>query len=322
LKIKKNHYNSAFRHDKHYNFFGDYLWDKYHTQILKLPIDARLSCPNRDGAIGKRGCIFCAKDGSASHTTTGFIDITSQMQNAKNSFRRSDAKTRYIAYFQAYSNTYAPVDKLKILYDTALLDKEVIGVMISTRPDCLSDEVLELISSYKKDNFELWLEIGMQTAHDTSLKFLNRCHTHEQTRDAILRAAALDIPICVHIILGITYETWENMMQTAIEISSLPVNGVKLHHLQIIKDTMIEELYKNNRVPMMSFREYISAICDFLERLRPDILIHRLIGDRGVDMIVAPRWGLHKGAVLKAIEDEFLKRATYQGFLYENLQGS
>lgn len=317
MKIKKNHYNSPFPHDKHYNFFGDYLWDKYNSRILKLPIDAYLSCPNRDGSIGNRGCIFCDEDGSASPTTTGFTDITGQMQNAKNSFRRSDAKTRYIAYFQAYSNTYAPVDKLKMLYDTALSDKEVIGIMIGTRPDCLSDEVLDLISSYKKENFELWLEIGMQTAHNSSLKFLNRGHTHEQTRDAILRAAAHGIPVCVHIILGIPNERWNDMMQTAEEISSLPVNGVKLHHLHIIRGTMIEKLYENNQIQLMSFREYISTICDFLERLRPDILIHRLIGDRGMDMLIAPLWGVHKGTVLKAIEDEFLSRVTYQGFLYE-----
>ncbi len=301
---------------KPYNFWGDYLFEKYGTRVLKLPINAGLSCPNRDGTTGYNGCIFCAEDGSASPTTSGIIDITGQMENAKNSFKRSNADTRYIAYFQAYTNTYASREKLKNLYDKAIAVKDVIGLMIGTRPDCISNDILNLIAEYERDGFELMLEIGMQTMHEKSLTLLNRGHSHSDTADSIKRAAAKKIPVCVHIILGIPGESWQDMMNTAEEISSLPISGVKFHHLHIIKNTKLEELYKEKKIKPIRFREYVSIISDFIERLRPDIMVHRLIGDKNEDLLIAPKWALHKGTVIKAIDDEFDKRCTHQGFLY------
>ncbi len=302
---------------KPYNFFGDYLWEKYRARILKLPIDAGMTCPNRDGTVGSSGCIFCGADGSASPVAAGTAGIELQMQSAREGFRRSDPQTRYIAYFQAFSNTYAPVERLRAVYDRAILDPDVMGLMIGTRPDCLPDETLDLIAGYKKDGFELWLEIGMQSAHDGSLAFLNRGHTHASTRDAILRAAQRGIPVCVHLILGIPFETWDDIMATAAEVSSLPVSGVKIHHLHVIRGTRLDELYSAGEIRLPGFREYVSTVCDFIERLRPDILIHRLIGDRPLDSLVGPSWAVHKGTVLKAIEDEFLSRGSHQGFLVE-----
>ncbi len=303
--------------DKPYHFWGDYLFSKYNTRVLKLPINAGLSCPNRDGTIGYNGCIFCSIDGSASPTTSDRIDIAEQMENAKKSFKRSNKTTKYIAYFQAYTNTYASREKLKYLYDNAIMVEYVIGLMIATRPDCIPNDILDLIAEYKKDDFELCLEIGMQTMHDKSLALLNRGHSHKDTIDSIQRAAQKKIPVCVHIILGIPGESWRNMMDTADEISSLPINGVKFHHLHVIKGTKLEEYYNDNKVKAVKFKEYISTISDFLERLRPDIMIHRLIGDREETSLIAPTWAQHKGTVLKAIEDELEKRCTYQGFLYE-----
>jgi len=194
----------------------------------------------------------------------------------------------------------------------------VTGLMIATRPDCLSDEILDMISRYAKDGFELCLEIGIQTIHEKSLIFLNRGHSHEVSRDAILRAHERNIPVCLHIILGIPGESWHDMMDTAKEISSLPVSGVKIHHLHVIKGTRLEDYFKEGRVNVLDFKEYISTVCDFLERLRPDILIHRLLGDREASSLVAPKWAIHKGTVLKAIDNEFGRRCTYQGFLYED----
>lgn len=303
-------------HGKPYNFFGDYLTHKYGSRVLKLPINARFSCPNRDGTVGSRGCIFCADDGSASPTSAAAGDIRGQMVRAKEGFRRGRVPPRYIAYFQAFTNTYAPVERLRGLYDTALMDPEVVGLMIGTRPDCLSDEVLDLISRYRRDDFELWLEIGMQSAHDKSLEYLDRGHGNADSLDAIERAAERDIPVCAHVILGIPGETWEDMMATARCLSDHPVLGVKIHHLHVIRGTRLDEYYRRGQVRLLSFREYVSAICDFIERLRPDILVHRLIGDREVKSLEAPLWALHKGTVIKAIEDEFRSRGTHQGFFH------
>lgn len=300
---------------KPYNFFGDYLHERFGVRILKLSLDAHLDCPNRDGTLDSEGCIFCAADGSASPSVASHGSIIEQMIAARDAFRRGNVPTRYLAYFQAFTNTYAPVEKLKELYDTALSFPDITGLMIGTRPDCLPDEVLDLVASYKKDDFELWLEIGMQTMHDKSLQLLNRHHSHAQTLDAITRAVSRKIDICVHLILGIPGESWEDMMMTAQEISTLPVQGVKLHHLHVIHNTKLEMLYREGNIALMSCNEYVSTACDFLERLRGDILIHRLSGDRDRETLIAPAWGLHKGTVIKAIEDEFARRGTHQGFL-------
>jgi radical SAM protein (TIGR01212 family) len=300
-----------------YYFFGDYLQNKYGCRILKLPIDSGLSCPNRDPVTGSGGCVFCGDDGSASPTTSGYDDIAGQMEAARSSFRRSDRSTRYIAYFQAFTNTNAPPRELKQLYDQAIAFPGIMGLMIGTRPDCLSDAVLDLIASYRRDGFELWLEIGMQSSHDRSLNFLNRRHSHDDTLRAVERAARRGIPLCAHLILGIPGESWKDMMATAHAVSSIALNGVKIHHLHVIRGTRLEELYSQGNLRLMELREYVSTACDFLERLRDDIIIHRLMGDRQEDSLVAPRWGLHKGTVLKAIEDEFARRGTCQSFLCE-----
>ena len=299
----------------HPNFFGDYLTKKFGCRVLKLPIDAGFTCPNKDGLVGKDGCIFCAEDGSASPSALGNADIAVQMEKARKGFKRSGADTKYIAYFQAFSNTYSSIGNLKQLYDKAAGVKDVIGLMLATRPDCLSNEILDLIAGYEKEKFELCLEIGMQTMHDMSLAFLNRGHSYSTTKDAVLRAHERKIPVCVHIILGIPGESWNDMMATAEEVSSLPVSGVKIHHLHVIRGTLLEKYYNSGEIKLLTFKEYISTVCDFIERLRPDILIHRLLGDRSAATLVAPKWGMHKGTVLKAIEDEFALRCTYQGFL-------
>ena len=309
-------YNPGSWYGKPYHFFGDYLWNKYNTRVLKLPINVNLGCPNRNGTTGYEGCIFCSEDGSAAPIANHTHSISDQMRQAKEAFARSSRETRYIAYFQAFTNTYAPVAYLKELYDTAIADEDVVGLMTGTRPDCVPDEVLDLIAGYRREKFELWLELGMQTMHDSSLEYLLRGHTHSETRDAIHRAAERSIPVCVHIILGIPGETWEDMMETAHEISSLPVQGVKLHHLHAISGTLLGEQFIQDQFTPVTFSRYISYACDLMERLRPDIIIHRLAGDRDPQSLLAPSWSLHKGTVIKAIHDEFQQRQTFQGFLY------
>ena len=314
---KSDHYNAGRRAGMPYNSFSEYLRDTYRCRVLKLQINAGLSCPNRDASLGRDGCIFCSVDGSASPGMSGSMPLPGQIAAAKRAFKRSDADTRYIAYFQAYTNTYAPPKRLKELYDLALAQEDIIGLMVGTRPDCLPDDVLDLIASYRKDGFELWLEIGMQSSHDKSLEFLRRGHTNDDTLDAISRAARRDIPVCVHLIMGIPGETWHDMMRTAVSLRGMPVSGVKFHHLHVIRGTGLERLYREGRMQALAMKEYVSILCDFIERIPPDILIHRLMGDREENTLIAPRWGLKKGTVMKAIDDEFLRRGTFQGFLMD-----
>lgn len=283
--------------------------------MLKLPVNAGLSCPNRDGTTGTGGCIFCSDEGSASPTTSGITSITGQMSNAISTFRRSYRETKYIAYLQAFTNTYGKIETLKAIYNECTSFPGITGLMIGTRPDCIDNDVLKLIQSYKRPGFELWLELGMQSVHDRSLEFLNRGHTWQQTLDSIRLIGSYEIDLCVHAILGIPGETWEDMMEIATVISGLPVNGIKIHHLHVIKDTPLERIYLDGSIKLLSLREYVSVLCDFIERLHPDITIHRLAGDRTEDTLVAPAWGLHKGTLLQAVADEFIKRCTCQGFL-------
>jgi hypothetical protein len=302
---------------KAYRFFGDYLREKYGHRVLKLPINAGLGCPNRED--GREGCIFCSETGSASPTSNPDKLITDQMQEARESFVRSDQETSYIAYFQAFTNTRGPIPVLKRMYDRALVEPDVMGLMIATRPDCCDDEVLDLVASYIRPGRELWLEIGMQTMHDRSLRWMNRGHDHGQTRDAVRRAAERGIPVCVHVILAIPGEDWRDMMETAREISSLPVSGVKIHHLHVIRNTPLERIYEARPFYLPKSKEYVSLLVDFLERLRPDIVIHRLMGDHPEEGLVVPGWGLHKGTILRDVDLAFSSRGTCQGFLVEQL---
>ncbi|HOT44736.1 MAG TPA: TIGR01212 family radical SAM protein [Spirochaetota bacterium] len=303
---------------KPYHSFSDYLRNKYNCRVLKIPINAGLSCPNRDGTAGRDGCIFCSADGSASPGMTPGSPIGEQMDLAKKAFKRSDKSTRYIAYFQAFTNTYGPPSLLKGLYDRAVGRDDVVGIMIGTRPDCVPDETLDIIASYLRPGFEVWLEIGMQSSHDKSLEFLRRGHINDVTVDAVRRAALRGIPVCVHLILGIPGESWQDMMATAAALRALPVRGIKFHHLHVISGTTLEGMFRAGLMKPLSMNEYVSAVCDFIERVSPDILIHRLMGDREENTLVAPRWGLHKGTVIKAIEDEFLRRGSFQGILYDS----
>lgn len=313
----KEIYNPGKWCGKAYNFFGDYLTEKYKCRILKLPVNTGLSCPNRDGTISRGGCIFCSEEGSASPSACQFLSIHEQMNKALEVLRRSDKATRYIAYLQAFSNTYAPVERLKEIYSAAVSFPDIAGLMIGTRPDCINSDILKLIKSYDRDDFELWLEVGMQSSHDKSLNLLNRGHDNICTLEAIKLIAQYNIKLCLHVILGIPGETWQDMMDTAVTISGLPVAGVKLHHLHIIKGTPLEKGALEKGYKMIAFKEYVSTACDFIERLRPDILIHRLAGDRTEDTLIEPKWGLQKGTVLQGIEDEFNRRGTWQGFLIQ-----
>ncbi len=299
---------------KPYLFFGDYLRNNYDCRILKLAINSGLGCPNRT-EDNPEGCIFCAESGSSSLSSNPEYSILEQMAASEASFSRTNIPTKYIAYFQAYTNTMAVTAHLRSLYDQALSYHDVIGLMIGTRPDMCQPAVCDLLFEYKARCTEFWIELGLQTIHEQSLQYLHRGHTFVQSIDAIERLAKYEIDVCVHVILGIPGETWEDMMRTAEMLSSLPIKGVKLHHLHIIRGTLLEKMHLETPVKLLGFDEYISIAADFIERLRDDIIIHRIAGDAPLTDLVAPKWCTLKGTIQQTLCDEFIRRGSWQGFL-------
>ena len=306
---------------KRYTAFSDELKRVFGCRVQRISVDAGLSCPNRDGLLDTAGCIFCGGHGSGSHGIIRSLSVAGQIEDGKEVMRRKYKAQRFIAYFQAYSNTYAPVDRLRELFSVALAVPDVVGLIVATRPDCLPEDVLEYLQELSRHTY-LWLELGMQSMHDKSLELLNRRHGHARTVDAIQRARARGLNICAHIILGLPGETREEMLAMAEELNRLGVDGVKIHLLHVMKGTVLAEMYGRGEIGMLDRDEYAGLVCDFLELLDPRILIHRLTGDGGHDNLVAPLWSLKKFEILNLIDAELERRGTRQGSKYQPLPAS
>lgn len=299
-------------HSKRYNPFSDELKRIFGCKVQRISVDAGFSCPNRDGTLDTAGCIFCGGGGSGSHGIKRKLSITAQLEDGKEVMRRKYRASKFIAYFQAFSNTYAPLNHLKELFSEALAVSDVVGLIVATRPDCLPDDVLDYLREINDQTY-LWLELGIQSIHDRSLKFINRRHDHACSVDAIKRAKARSIKVCAHIILGLPGETREDMLATAGELNRLGVDGVKIHLLHVMKGTKLAEMYGLGEVEMLDRDGYVALVCDFLELLDPRILIHRLTGDGGHDNLVAPLWSLKKFEVLNQIDAGMERRGAWQG---------
>lgn len=297
---------------KRYNAFSEELKRVFGGRVQRISVDAGLSCPNRDGSLDTEGCIFCGGSGSGSFGILRELSIAGQIENGKEVMRRKYKAAQFMAYFQAYSNTYAALDDLRKLYDEALSVPDVVGLIIATRPDCLSDEVLGHLVELSSQTY-LWLELGLQSIHDRSLELINRRHDHGCSVDAVQRTTSRGIRVCAHIILGLPGETREEMLAMAGELNRLGVDGVKLHLLHVMKGTRLAEMYGRGDVQVLERDEYAGLVCDFLERLAPRILIHRLTGDGGHDNLVAPLWSLKKFEILNLIDAELERRGTRQG---------
>jgi radical SAM protein (TIGR01212 family) len=300
---------------KRYNAFSDELKRFFGCRVQRISIDAGFSCPNRDGSLDTEGCIFCGGHGSGSYGIFRSLSALEQIEDGKEVMRRKYKASQFIAYFQAYSNTYASVEHLQLLFSAALCAPEIVGLIIATRPDCLPEDVLTYLADVNQQSY-LWLELGIQSIYDKSLTFINRCHNHACSVDAIQRARAQGLRVCVHIILGLPGETREEMLAMAVELNRLGVDGVKLHLLHVMKGTRLAELYNRGEVDVLGRDEYTGLVCDFLELLNPCILIHRLTGDGGHDNLIAPLWSLKKFEVLNLIDAELERRGTQQGFRF------
>lgn len=300
---------------KRFNTFSEELKRLFGCKVQRISVDAAFTCPNRDGVKGSDGCIFCGGNGSGSYGIRRDLTISGQLEDGKEVMRRKYRARKFIAYFQAYSNTYAAVDRLRELFAEALSVPDVTGLIIATRPDCLPDDVLGYLQDLSRQTY-LWLELGMQSMHERSLKLINRRHDHSCTVDAVRRAKSRGLRVCVHIILGLPGETRDEMLAVAGELNRLGVDGVKLHLLHVMKGTVLAEMYGRDEVRVLGRDEYAGLVCDFLELLDPSVLIHRLTGDGGHDNLLAPLWSLKKFEVLNLIDAEMERRGTRQGFRF------
>lgn len=300
---------------KRYNTFSDELKRRFGCKVQRISVDAGFTCPNRDGSLDSEGCIFCGGHGSGSYGIRRDLAVAAQLEDGKEVMRRKYRASKFIAYFQAYSNTYAEVRRLREMFNEALSVPDVAGLIVATRPDCLPDDVLDYLRELSCQTY-LWLELGIQSMYNRSLKLLNRRHDHSCSVDAAQRAGSRGLRVCAHVILGLSGETREEMLAMAGELNRLGVDGVKLHLLHVMKGTRLAEMYRRGEVEVMGRDDYAGLVCDFLELLDPRILIHRLTGDGGHDNLIAPLWSLKKFEVLNLIDAEMERRGTSQGIRF------
>ncbi len=297
---------------KRYYTFNDYLFQKFGKKVYKITLDAGFSCPNRDGAISKGGCIFCDDSGSFSMAHSSRLSVKEQVQTAILNLPKRFKAEAFLAYFQAFSNTYASLDVLKKTYDDAFSDDRVVGISIGTRPDCVDSEKLDLISTYKNP----WLELGLQSAHNKTLELINRGHNFETFEKAYILAKEKGIKVCVHIILGLPGETPKDMLQTARILSKLNVDGIKLHALTVLENTPLARIYAKNPIPLLSEDEYCNLVCDIIEILPPETTVHR-VGGSGLSVsLIAPLWARNKFETMNKIDRILWERNTRQGVKY------
>lgn len=307
--------------DKRYNQYSAFLKQKFGVKVYKITLDAGFSCPNRDGTISTGGCIFCDEGGSFSQAHSNKLSIEEQIGAGIETLSKRFKAEKFMSYFQAYSNTYKPVKELEKIYNSSLCNDKIVGLSIGTRPDCVEDEKLDLIASYK-DDYYTWVEYGLQSIHDKTLKRINRGHDFDCFLRAYEKTKERGINVCVHVIFGL-WETHDEIMQTAQKLAQLGVDGVKIHMLCALQDTKLAKMYDAGEIDFMSEEEYVNTVCDFLEYLPQTTTIHRLAGNGLKKNLIAPRWLGAKLDCLNKIDRELLRRNSYQGKLCkENLSVS
>lgn len=299
---------------KRYFDYNTYLRNLFGCRVQKVSIDAGLSCPNRDGTLSTKGCIYCNTRGSGTGDHLRGLSITQQLVRGKKFLARRYKAKRFIAYFQSFSNTYAPISTLERLYFEALAVDDVVGLSIGTRPDCVAEPVLNLLQTIAQKHL-IWIEYGLQSVHDNTLAVINRGHNFHCFKTAIDATKNRGIKICAHIILGLPGEEKKHMIQTAKAIAAMGIDGVKLHLLYVIKGTELEKMYLHNQYRCLKQKEYVELVCDFLEHLPQNMVIQRLTGDPHPEELVAPRWSLNKAETIVLIRKRLENRNTWQGKL-------
>lgn len=295
-----------------YNSFGTYLKKRFGTNVHKVNIDAGFTCPNRDGTVGIGGCIYCNNDSFRPNSCKPTLSVREQVANGITYLKKRYKAERFIAYFQPYTNTYASTDELERIYRAALEEPTVIGLAIGTRPDCIDEEKLSLLDDLAKDYFIL-IEYGLQSIYDKTLRYINRGHDYNTFLRALDMTAGRGVEIGAHIIVGFPTETRDEMLAMADEISLLPIRFLKIHQLQVIKDTVLAEIYRREPFYVFSYSDYLNFLVDFIERLSPEIVLQRLFATAPDDILIAPRWERNKNEILHDLEELLEKKDTRQG---------
>jgi len=296
---------------KPYYSFNQFLKDRFGTRVQKITLDAGMGCPNRDGSKGYGGCIYCDRFGSGTGNRDRFPDIRAQAIAGMEHGRKRYHARLFMAYFQSFSNTYAPVTSLKTVYDQAAHLPAVIGLAVGTRPDCITRDVLELLATYTP-RLMVWLELGLQSAHDETLLAINRGHTYQEFLDAYHLIREYPFLICIHTIIGLPGEGRSEILHTARQLARLAPDGVKLHSLYITRGTALEKLYRQGTYSPITQQTYVSLACDFLEQLPSTTVIQRLTGDPRPEELVAPSWTLRKQETVRLIHEELERRRPKQ----------
>jgi radical SAM protein (TIGR01212 family) len=315
--------------EKRYNQYSAHLKDKFGVKVYKITLDAGFSCPNRDGGINVilnpnmsiqpdangesiKGCIFCDEGGSFSQAHSNLLSIEDQLEAGVENLSKKFKAKKFMSYFQAYSNTYKPVKELEKIYSSALKHPDIVGLSIGTRPDCVDKGKCELIASFK-DDYYTWIEYGLQSIHDKTLKAINRGHDFDCFLRAYETAREAGLNVCAHVILGLPGETKDDMLKTAQKLAELKIDGVKIHMLCALKGTALSKMYEEGKISLMTEEDYIQNVCDFLEILPSSTTIHRLAGNGLKKNLIAPRWLGKKMDCLNKIDRELEKRSSHQG---------
>lgn len=294
--------------EKRYYPYSKYLRETFNKKVYKITLDAGLYCPNRDGTISRGGCVFCDTVGSFSRCNN-VSSIENQVKSSIIKLQDQFKAEAFIAYFQSYTNTYAPAEKLKEIYDSAFCDDKVISIAIGTRPDCVDNTKLDLIASYPTP----WVEYGIQSAHNETLKWMNRGHDFECFKKAVIETKKRGIKVCAHIILGFPNETKEMMLTTAKRLAELEIDGLKIHMLTILKDSPLVEIYNKNPFYLMDMEQYCEIVCDILEILPPSTNIQRIAGTGYSETTITPKWVNRRFEILNLIDKMMLQRNSFQG---------
>lgn len=299
--------------------FNRYLRDKFGQRVHRISLNAGFGCPNTDGTISDRGCIFCNNKAFSHFSRRPALSLKEQIVRSKQYARKRFKAKKFIAYFQSNSNTYGDTGSLAKRYNIVRKFSDIVGIAISTRPDCVDRDKLALIENLAKD-YPVYLEYGLQTIHDKTLKLINRGHSFADFEKAIeLTSGRGNINIGVHVILGLPGETKADMLATARALAAMPIWGIKFHALHVVKDTSLADIYAGNKLKLLSLEEYVDILVSFLELLPRNLVVLRLVSDAHGDLLIAPLWVNDKGRILKRVEEEFKARQTVQGALYESV---
>ena len=295
--------------------FGQYMLQQHGERVHKIALDASFTCPNRDGVKGTGGCTFC---NNASFSPNGRTPaaLCTQINTGKRAIAKRTRANRFLAYFQAYTNTYADVQALEALYDEALAEPDMVGLSVGTRPDCVSQDVLDLLLRYQQRGLVVWLELGLQSAFDATLKRVNRGHGLREYAETASRARKLGIPVCTHLIVGLPGETEQHYHRTLDTVLELGTDGLKLHPLHVVKNTMLAVEWRRGEYRPLERSEYIRIAADLIERTPPHIVYHRVTATASPDILLAPAWCSQKWNVLNGIALELARRGRRQGDLY------